>query len=416
MADPTSVYYDALRTICQPVRAADYPPSLRPLRQLLSALGNPEARFPSIVVAGSVGKGTTCHRLAQLLQAGGLKVGLYTSPHLHSFRERFAIDGVPISMDGFVAGVKAIESVSHRLAHESGVVYSTFELATALALWWFAQESVDVAVLECGLGGRWDAVNAVSNRLTLITPIEQEHVAMLGGSLQTIAWHKAGVIQPGGQAITVKQSPVVQAVLENEAQGAGARLIQADNSDLLTVAVETLKDRLTSPLNPDGLDLSGGAVVLPGRMERVPVGERFILIDGGHTPLAARRLFDMAGAASHLIVGMLRDKRAGDFLTVFDHPGIQIILTTAPGHRAADPHTLARQASLQQAKVEVIPDLDTALQQLRVPGEDTILVTGSLRLAAAAREVCGLLTAAELAEAQATRQIFEGADYLAKLD
>ena len=176
---------------------------------LLEAIGNPHKRLSAIVVAGSTGKGTTCHQIAQLLHAPGSKVGLYTSPHLHSFRERFVINNQIISQEAFIEAANVVIISASKLPHH----YSTFEQATALALWWFDQQQTDIVVLEIGLGGRWDAVNVVNNILALFTPIELEHAAMLGSTLESIAGYKAGIIKPDGEAITVTQPEMVMKVL-----------------------------------------------------------------------------------------------------------------------------------------------------------------------------------------------------------
>src|SRR6185503_972995 len=196
----------------------------------------------SVVVTGSTGKGTTCLRLAELLSIAGLNVGLYTSPHLHLFRERFAVlvssDGSRrlnidlqnrscrlITQSEFVEIAQIVFTAQQKLDHR----YSTFESATAIALLWFAKQQVEIAVLEIGIGGRFDAVNAVTNVLAVFTPIEAEHISMLGGSLESVAWHKAGIIQPNGQAISVPQVPEVMAVLEREAYEKGAALQIVDD-------------------------------------------------------------------------------------------------------------------------------------------------------------------------------------------
>ncbi len=423
----TFTYYHALSAICQPIHTTAYPRSLHPLRCLLNTLGNPHERFPSIVIAGSVGKGTVCYSLTQSLQVSGMKVGLYTSPHMHSFRERFAVNGVMISQSDFATGMDIITQ-----AISPGTVYSTFEMATTLALWWFARERVDIVVLECSLGGRWDAVNVVSNSLAIITPIECEHVAMLGGSLQTITWHKAGVIRRGGHVVTVPQSSIVMEMLEDEARFKGARLHRTagfsphplapyPHNRKGEIAVEVVKDILDLP---DDIEPPQEFATLPGRLEKIVISGRTVIIDGGHTPKSAVRLWQaisahLQGEAHYpvwMIIGMLRDKSAHAFLTVFDKPGVCLTITTTLGHRAADPNAIVKQSQLQYATSNIIPDLNAALAQVYTAPESLVVVTGSMRMAAAAREAYGLLSDEELAEAQATRKIFEGEDYLAKLN
>jgi dihydrofolate synthase / folylpolyglutamate synthase len=421
-----AAYLDALRIVAQPIRAVDYPRSLQPLRHLLAALGNSHLQFPAVVVAGSVGKGTTCFHIAQRLQASSLKVGLYTSPHLHSFRERFMIDGTMISQAEFVDGLEKIHAAvgataaAWQVAQPEVPIFSTFEQATALALHWFAQNQVDIAVLEVGLGGRWDAVSVVPNVLSVITPIEAEHSAMLGGSLQTIAWHKAGIIPSNGIAITVTQSAEVLDILRHEAEQKHATLNIVPDYDVLASAVwHHLQARGIIPPVPEP-DITPGS--LPGRQEVMQIAGRTVLIDGAHTPSGGRRLraevdrlVKHTGQSVHLVVGMLGDKAARDFLDILDQPHFHIILTQAPGHRAVAAYTLGAQFQPKHATVELVPDLIAALRQVYQAENSLFVVTGSLRMAAAARETYGLLSTAELAEAQATRMIFEGEDYLAKL-
>ncbi len=412
-------YLNALHAICQPVGAADFHWSLEPTHHLLSELGSPERSFPAVVVAGSVGKGTACHQLASLLNVKGdeLRVGLYTGPHLHTFRERLVIDGQMISREEFTAGVKVVHTAAEKLPYR----YSTFEMATALALWWFAQRNVSIAILEVGIGGRWDAVNTVENVLALITPIEREHAAMLGGSLMTIAWHKAGIIRPGGQALSAEQPPVVEDVLREEAAQKGAALDFMASQAIAEAACENLMGRGLIAPSPNTQSEKQGiqAEPLPARLEQITLDGRSILIDGGHTALAAKRLRaridETAGmdAPVRMIVGMFRDKAVRDYVTSFDEVRFHVVLTTAPGHRAFRPEALAAEAGLTAAKIEIVPDLADALQSGGT--EALTVICGSLRLAGLAREMLGLLDNELLTEARATREIFEGVDYLRRL-
>lgn len=405
-------YFALLRDLSQPIRAAALPHSLDHVRRLLDALGNPQDAFHSVVVTGSTGKGTACARIAQNLSITGMRTGLYTSPHLHSFRERFAVleaesawaqPAAPrhaqtprrITQDEFVEIGRAVLDAEHALGHP----YSTFESATALALLWFARQHIEIAALEIGIGGRYDTVNAVANVLAVFTPIEAEHVAMLGGSLESVAWHKAGIIQPNGRAVTLPQLPDVMAVLEREAGEKGAKLS----------VVEDLANDF--PLG------SAPPLRLPGRLERVTVGGRGVIIDGGHTPNAARHLRQFIGESGsiRLIVGMLRDKNVSEYLSLFDAPNVHFVYTHAPGDRALTPGELLERYAPAQASVTLTASLDVALSAVESAPESLIVVCGSLRMAAAAREAFGLLTPDELDEARRTHAIFEGEDYLGKL-
>ncbi|MBI1259536.1 MAG: hypothetical protein GC204_18875 [Chloroflexi bacterium] len=392
-------YFDTLRTLSQPIRSSDLPQTLEPMHRLLAALGNPQEQFLAVVVTGSTGKGTTCLNLAYKSRAMGKKVGLYTSPHLHLFRERFAVldpsDQLAppriISQPEFVESAQTVFAAQQTLDHR----YSTFETATALALLWFAQQNIEHAVLEIGIGGRFDAVNAVEKHLAVFTPIEAEHLAMLGGSLESVAWHKAGIIQRVGNAFTVAQTPEVMAVLEREAQEKHATL-QVWEPEKFAYSQE---------------------VRLPGRLETIHLGDHLVIIDGGHTPAAAHHLRDFIGKTDsiRLIIGMLRDKNVADYLRTFDSPNVHFVYTQAPSDRALSPDELLERYIPAQAAVKLEPYLDKAFAQMNTSQEALSVVAGSLRMAAAAREAFGLLSADDLEEARLTRAIFDGEDYLKKL-
>ena len=407
----------ALEQLCQPVRRRDYPRSLGTMQVLLRALGEPQCSLTAITVTGSSGKSSVCHQLATLLQAQGLRCGCYLSPHIHSFRERFQLDGAIIGVEAFCAGATIIAEAAASLP---GPV-SSFERATALALWWFRQQGAQVIVLETGLGGRYDAVNAFGNCLALFTGIEAEHTALLGGDLASVAWHKAGIMQPGGQAISAMQEPAVRKILQGEAERVGTQLRFTDEP-LAEAAQSSLVERGLAMATP--VTIVAKAAPLPGRLEAVtlPDGPP-LLIDGGHTAAAAqllratieRRLTDATPGSVQLVAGFLADKDAGAWLQVFDDPRYHITLTRAPGHRAAAPQQVLAQCRLQRAQLTLEPDLARALQTARESDTQLVIVSGSLRMAARARVLLGLLNAEALAEAQLTEEVFSGADYLARL-
>ncbi len=405
-----SEYLRALSSLIQPIRTTDFPRPLEPMRQLLAALDHPEGAFESIVVAGSVGKGTACLQLANALRQSGSKVGLYTGPHLHSFRERFVLDGSPIPYDSFIRCASAVQQAEQTLSD----TYSTFERATALALYWFREQGVQQAVLEIGIGGRFDAVNAVPNRLALIMPIEMEHAVMLGGTLSRIAWHKAGIIQPNGLTLSVEQAPEVALVIRAEAQEKSASLQFVPANRLIEAALESVG-------TPSVASSSPLPIHLPGRLEVIERGSKAIVIDGAHTARSAARLRsfvdDRFGNSSpiRVIAGILRDKSPSAILSPFDSPHFRLTLTTAPGHRAIPAEELKSKLNLSHASVEVIPSLDSTLATLASAPEPVQIIMGSLRMAAVAREALGLLSSAERAESQATRALFEGDGYLERL-
>lgn len=414
---PSESLRQALLQLCQPVRRRDYPRSLTTMHMLLRALGDPQRELQVITVTGSSGKSSICHRLATLLQAGGLRAGCYLSPHLHSFRERLLLDGRRIGVAELGAGAALVARAAAALPGR----VSTFERTTALALWWFRQREAGWAVLETGLGGRFDAVNAARNRLALLARIEAEHTAWLGGSLASVAWHKAGIMQPGGPAISARQTPAVRAILHEQAtrQGAGLQFTDRD----LAAAAHALLVK-SGQIGDSGAASVANAAALPGRMERIaPACGPPVLIDGGHTPAAARylrrgveqQLTSSAAGCVRIIAAFLADKNAAAWLQAFDDPRFCIVLTRAPGHRAAEPQRLAATLRLRRAQLQVEPDFSAALRRARASDAQLLVVSGSLRLAARARIELGLLAAEELAEAEMTAQVFSGTDYLARL-
>lgn len=168
-----------------------YKPGLQTMHALMDALGQPHLRFPAIHVAGTNGKGSTSHLLAACLQAAGLRVGLYTSPHLVDFSERIRINGKPIPRSAVIRFVEQVEP----LIHQGDIVPSFFEAATAMAFTYFAEAQVDIAVIEVGLGGRLDATNILTPILSVITNIGLDHTDLLGSTLAEIAAEKAGIIK-----------------------------------------------------------------------------------------------------------------------------------------------------------------------------------------------------------------------------
>ncbi|MBX6341820.1 MAG: bifunctional folylpolyglutamate synthase/dihydrofolate synthase, partial [Thermomicrobiaceae bacterium] len=199
---------------------------LRRTAWLLAALDNPQARYPSLHVAGTKGKGSTAACLAAALRASGRRVGLYTSPHLHTFRERVQIDGLPIDEDLFAALTAEIAPLNRRLAaeHPDWGEATAFEVATVLAFLAFARAGVDAAVVEVGLGGRLDATNVLVPEVAVITAISLDHTRILGETLAEIAAEKGGIIKPGVPVVSSPQAGEARATLERIAAERGAPL------------------------------------------------------------------------------------------------------------------------------------------------------------------------------------------------
>jgi dihydrofolate synthase/folylpolyglutamate synthase len=199
------------------------------MRALLAALNHPAARVPGILIAGTNGKGSTAATLASILRASGLRTGLYSSPHLVRMNERIRIDGAEISDDDFALLHDVVDRTAERLVDEGELPWhpSFFEMLTAIALEYFAQNKVQIAVLEVGMGGRLDATNVIEPLLSVITDISLDHQAFLGNTVEEIAREKAGIIRPGGVVVTLPQQRQVNdvignTILELAAQGVSA--------------------------------------------------------------------------------------------------------------------------------------------------------------------------------------------------
>lgn len=452
-------YEAALHYLCKPVSKASYPPDLTPLKTLLARMGDPQKAFRSVIITGSVGKGTVAYLLAAALREAGLRTGLFSGPHLHNFRERMAIDGQPISVPALV------EQVSHVQPHVEQDIgrLSTFELATALGFGWFAEQEIEVAVLEVGIGGRYDAVNLAPAESAILMPIELEHTVLLGNTLAQIAHHKAGVIHPGGFVITAPQLPEALEVIEATCREQNASLLDlrreatwemADghNAYRVTVGDVTLRGetpllgrhnalniaavlawatqaaRRGYPIAPEHVAGAARGLHMVGRVERVERDGISLLIDGAHTPAGAAALADtldslpQSGPRTY-IVGLSRDKNAPGFLKALRiPPDATLYLSTYRGHRAMPSDELATLASHTDLHLHArsIPGYADALNEALARHADAqggmIVVTGSLHMAAQTRERLGLLSDEALAEARLTRGIFTGPDYLAQVD
>ncbi len=199
------------------------------MRVLLQAMDHPERAFPSVLIAGTNGKGSTAATLASILQASGLKTGLYTSPHLVRINERIRINGDQISDDNFAALHREVDRVAERLVEQGELPWhpSFFEMMTAIAFAHFARERIEIAVLEVGMGGRLDATNVVEPLVSVIADISLDHQKFLGDTVGEIAREKVGIIRPGGVVVTLPQQPEANDVIGNTILDLGAHGVSA---------------------------------------------------------------------------------------------------------------------------------------------------------------------------------------------
>src|ERR1700716_2508325 len=233
---------------------------LASMRVLLAALENPERRFPSVLIAGTNGKGSAAATLASILQASGLRTGLYTSPHLLRINERIRIDGEDIPDDKFALLHDMVERTAERLIDDGELPWhpSFFEMLTAMAFEHFATSKVDIAVLEVGMGGRLDATNVVEPRVSVITDISLDHQKFLGDTVSEIAREKAGIVRSGGVVVTLPQQPEANDVIGNTIMNLGAKAV---NAVPYVPPVSPASARYLVPLNNRGrvLQLDGNA-------------------------------------------------------------------------------------------------------------------------------------------------------------
>src|SRR3984893_7194569 len=199
------------------------------MRVLVAALSHRGRRFPSVLIAGTNGKGSTAATLASILRASRLRTGLYTSPHLVRINERIQISGIAISDDDFALLHDVVDRTAERLVEEGELPWhpSFFEMLTAIAFEYFAQNKVEIAVLEVGMGGRLDATNVIDPRVSVITDIALDHQKFLGNTVTEIAREKAGIVRSGGVVVTLPQQPQANDVIGNAILERGARAVNA---------------------------------------------------------------------------------------------------------------------------------------------------------------------------------------------
>ncbi len=402
---------------------------LTPVRRLLERLGNPQHRFAVLHVAGTKGKGSTAAMLEAVLRAAGYRTGLYTSPHLHTVRERIRIQGEPLPPEAFRDSLRELWPWV-----EADDALSVFDVLTGLAFQAFAQAGVEVAVVEVGLGGRLDSTNVVAPSLSVLTRLGLDHTDVLGGTLRRVAYEKAGIIKPGVPVLSAPQRPEALQVLRRVAADRGAALYvvpagayavlqatpegqrvrlptlagkarighmalvgihQAENAALVSLAVDLLRDRgwrLDETALWQGLTQVGW----PGRFE-VLDKDRPLVVDGAHTPDAARALartlrLVFPGRRWRVLLGFSQGKDMTGFLKTLTArvPVVDIWATASRHPRAVAAEVVGEAARGWSRDFRVVDDVETALRQaLQDPWP--LLVTGSLFVVAEAREAWAAL-------------------------
>jgi dihydrofolate synthase/folylpolyglutamate synthase len=405
------------------------------VRALLGALGDPQTVVPLVHVAGSKGKGSVCEMLASCLEAHGYTVGIFTSPHLVSVRERVRVDAQPIPEAAFARLLARVRDAAETLdAGLGGLSY--FEAVTALAFLYFAEQAVDVGVVEVGLGGRLDSTNVIEPAVCAITEIQLEHTAVLGDTLAAIAGEKAGIMKAGVPCLTVPQAEEVMEVFEAKAAEVGAPLrvlgreieftkrfesahAMGPHTRICVTTGDQALEHLAVPFEGEhqaencglslavlqhlattGFECNERATALGlerasknGRLEQVWDKPR-IIIDGAHTGESVRRLVNAIGAhircdSMVVIFGCAADKDVDTMLAEIGRGADKVIFTRAQDNpRAMDPAELQRRFEDVHGRMsQVEPSLKDAINTAAraVGRDDLICVTGSFLIAGEAK-------------------------------
>lgn len=400
-------------------------PGLERVEQLLELLGKPQNKLKFAHVAGTNGKGTCCTLLSSVLKESGLKTGLYTSPYVVDFRERFQMDGEMISEQELIAEVEAILPAVETL-EAAGDTVTEFEFITVLALHWFARRRCDIVVLEVGLGGRFDATNVISvPEVAVIMSISLDHTAILGDTLEKIVFEKAGIIKSGGEVVLYpRQGGRVTEEIERICRERGASLTVPDTAALQVVerslggtvlevgdkrlktpflgehqalnawtaytALQVLKDK-GFPVTEETIDRGFAKAFIAARMELIS-RDPLVLLDGGHNPGCAQALKDALEAfvpqRKVAVIGMMADKDSHEALRMIGPLFSKIITVTPDNPRALDAEKLAGTAREFCPSVEAAQTCGQALAlALRdMKRGDALIVCGSFYLAGEIRE------------------------------
>ncbi len=406
---------------------------LEAIQAILVSLGSPERRYPSAIVAGTNGKGSTSAMLAAILQRAGYRTGLYSSPHLVRVNERIRVNGAELSDDDFATAFTAVHRAVEQLIQAQVLPHrpSFFEYLTATAFQHFANASVDFAVLEVGMGGRLDATNVTEASVAVITNVDLDHQEFLGKTRAAIAGEKAGVIKPGRAVVSGCEHPEVRSVIQRKCREVGADLIetagleaasnlfhldgrygfdmQMDGGALTGITLRMagkfqVKNAIAAAasarqlaqagfrITPESIREGLSTALWPGRMEAVRQ-RPLILLDGAHNPAAAREVAEfvhrhLAGRRLQLVYASMRDKDIGEISRMLFPLAHTVFLTRTEVERAALPEAILALAPAGRRRAVIEPDPVRALEQAAYSSlpDDVILVAGSLFLVGAIKK------------------------------
>ena len=400
--------------------------TLRRIRELLSRLGDPQNELKFVHIAGTNGKGSCAAMLASVLRAAGYRTGLYTSPYLYRFTERMQINGEEIPSDALVRCVEAVREKAEKMDERP----TQFELITAAAMLWYQQEKCDIVVLETGLGGRFDATNAIeAPECSVIMNIGLDHTAILGSTLEQIAAEKAGIIKPGAPCVAYAQGESVLDVIRTRCSELSSPLSVPDFSSIesefdslegqvfsyrgkqyalsllgahqrrnAAVVIETvgrLREKLWR-IEQDALEHGLHAAAWPGRFELCSEEPPFI-VDGGHNPQCAEVVCEsllhyFPDSRRVLLLGVLRDKDAASMAAILDRAADEYVCTAPESERALSPEELAAVLRPFGKNVTVCESVSDAVftAKERAGRDGMVCATGSIYLAGSVRYELGM--------------------------
>ena len=431
MNDAEKVYEELLERVGE----AHPRPRIEPVRRLAELAGSPQLSFPVVQVTGTNGKTSTSRAIESLLRAHGLRTGLFTSPHLLSFSERFQLDGAPVD-DRVLAAAwdelkLPLQLVDAELEADGHGRITFFEALAVLAFAIFADAPVEVAVIEVGMGGEWDATNIVDAQVAVFTPIDLDHTEILGRDIATIAKTKAGIVKPGSTVVTAVQDPEALAEIEDAAMDRGARLVvqgrdfrlvedrlavggrqidvlgatgraydpafvplhgrhQAENITLAIAAVEAFFGS-ERPVPEEVLDEGLGQLTSPGRLQLIG-NDPVIYVDSAHNPHGARALVEAVTESFNfeelaLVVGVMSEKDASGVLRALAPIAHHVTVTPVSSPRSLDSDLLSELAhdAIPGTPIDVADSLPEALDHARAwagaAEGRAVLVVGSVLLA-----------------------------------
>ena len=402
-------------------------PSLERIGALVRALGDPQSSYPIVHVTGTNGKGSTSRMTTAILQACGLSVGTYLSPHLERINERFLFDSIEITDDALVSVLGTVAEIERFL----GLRATWFELVTAAAYAWFADMAAEVAVVEVGLGGRFDATNVGQADVAVVTNVELDHTQILGNTRESIAAEKAGIVKSGSHLVLGDEAASVCAIFEAEAEQVGARAIWqrgvefgcssnhlavggrlvdlwtplgrftevhvplhgAHQGDNAACAVAAAQAFLGTTIEEDVIVDAFSSVKVPGRLEVVH-RHPLVVLDGAHNPAGAAAAGwalreDFAAARRVIVVmGCLRGRDPGELLAALGPKRVAaVVACRPPSPRAQEPARVVEAAKTLGLVAEESGTAAEAVERaLEIADrDDLVLVTGSLYVVGAAR-------------------------------